>query len=505
VGISTPTLEAVVREAAAEAGFDLAGIAPARAADLPELSRFPEWIAKGYPGEMSYLAARNEQGRLKRAALENALPWARSVIVCALNYNTAHPYSTACTDPCRGWISRYAWGGAETPADYHEVIMARLRQIESRLREAVADPALQTRCYVDTGPVAERVYGKHAGIGWIGKNTCIINQRLGSWLFLGVIVTSLELAPDLPPPDRCGSCTRCLDACPTQAFVAPGELDATRCISYLTIEKRGDIPEELRALMGRHVFGCDICQDVCPWNRRAPATSLPEFQPNPELVNPALDWLASIPDDDFRRLFRGSAVRRTKRSGLRRNAAVALSNTGEHAYVALLQNLASDPDPVVAAHAAWGLRRLKNQQGPPAEHFPSRAESKYTARGERPEPMGGPSVQPAPENNFPRRHARFRSDFRLRVTGVGDHEKFTVEGRCTVLSEGGVGGVLSGDMSKGDVVTLHFTLPTSDTPFEIRGVVRRKNGLHYGIEFLSLSPEQRQAIAAYCKTLHAYR
>ncbi len=227
---SVAQLEALVKAAATEAGFDLAGIAPARFGDSRELRFFSDWIAAGRAGEMAYLESRDHQGRLKRAALEHVAPWARSVIVCALNYNTAHPRSTECHDPERGWISRYAWGDA----DYHEVVMERLRRVEARLREEAADPALQTRCYVDTGPVVERVFAAYAGVGWIGKNTCLINQRVGSWLFLGVILISLELAPDLPAADRCGSCTRCLDACPTQAFVAPHELDATRCISYLT-------------------------------------------------------------------------------------------------------------------------------------------------------------------------------------------------------------------------------------------------------------------------------
>jgi epoxyqueuosine reductase len=351
---SVAQLEALVKEAAAEAGFDLAGIAPARLGDSRELRFFSDWIAAGRAGEMAYLEARDGQGHLKRASLEHVAPWARSVIVCGLNYNTAHPRSTECHDPQRGWISRYAWG----PADYHEVVMERLRRVEARLREEVADPALETRCYVDTGPVVERVFAAYAGVGWIGKNTCLINQRLGSWLFLGVILTSLELAPDLPAPDRCGSCTRCLDACPTQAFVAPHQLDATRCISYLTIEKRGAIPEELRPGVGNHVFGCDICQDVCPWNRKAPASSEPEFQPQPQRFHPALEWLAKLSDEDFRTAFRGSPIRRAKRSGLRRNAVVAMGNSGDRGFVPLLQQLAHDSDRVVAEQAEWVLHRL---------------------------------------------------------------------------------------------------------------------------------------------------
>jgi len=351
---SVAQLEALIKAAATEAGFALTGIAPARLGDSRELRFFSDWIAAGHAGEMAYLESRDHQGRLKRAALEHVAPWARSVIVCALNYNTAHPRSTECHDPERGWISRYAWGNA----DYHEVVMERLRRVEARLREEAADPALQTRCYVDTGPVVERVFAAYAGVGWIGKNTCLINQRVGSWLFLGVILTSLELAPDLPAADRCGSCTRCLDACPTQAFVAPHELDATRCISYLTIEKRGAIPEELRPGMGNHIFGCDICQDVCPWNRKAPVTTAPEFQPREGLVNPALDWLAEMQPEEFRTVFRGSPIRRTKLSGLRRNAVIAMGNSGNVKFLPTLKKLADDPDAVVARQARWALGKF---------------------------------------------------------------------------------------------------------------------------------------------------
>jgi epoxyqueuosine reductase len=288
------------------------------------------------------------------------------VIVCAINYNTAHPYSTEVNDSERGWISRYAW----SREDYHEAVMCRLRVVEAwlqdahgqRRQDAVATagetPALQTRCYVDTGPLVERVYAKYAGVGWIGKNTCILNQKLGSWLFLGVILTSLELEPDLPAPDRCGSCTRCIDACPTDALIAPYELDSNKCISYLTIEKCGPIPEEMREGMGRHVFGCDICQDVCPWNRKAPATTAAEFQPREGLVNPALAWLAEMSAEEFREKFRGSPIRRTKRAGLRRNAAIAMGNSGDRRFLPVLKKLAADEDSVVAATAAWAAERL---------------------------------------------------------------------------------------------------------------------------------------------------
>jgi epoxyqueuosine reductase len=355
-----------IKRCARDAGFDLCGIAPVR--DFGELHVFPPWIADGKHGEMMYMEARDETGKLKRASLARVAPWARSVVVCAINYNTAHPYSTQAQteDATRGWISRYAW----SREDYHEAVLRRLRQVEDQLRALaatgnwpLATGNLHFRSYVDTGPLIERVYAKYAGVGWIGKNTCVINQQLGSWLFLGVILTSLDLTDDdltadLPAPDRCGTCTRCITACPTQAIVAPGELDARLCISYLTIEKRGEIPDELRAGMGRHVFGCDICQDVCPWNRKAPATSAEEFEAREGLVNPALDWLAEMQQEEFRAVFRGSPVRRAKLSGLRRNAVIAMGNSGDKKFVPRLKKLCEDPDPVVAEHASWAVAAL---------------------------------------------------------------------------------------------------------------------------------------------------
>jgi epoxyqueuosine reductase len=365
-------LSNAVKGAAREAGFDLAGIAGI--AKFADLEHYPDWIAHGYAGDMKYLETRDAEGRLKRASLNHVAPWARSVIVCAINYNTAQPYSTACTDPRRGWISRYAW----TREDYHDSTMRKLREVEARLRSLVSEnetagdgnaqaqvPSLsageefQSCCYVDTGPLVERVYAKYAGVGWIGKNTCILNQKLGSWLFLGVILTSLELKPDIPAPDRCGTCTRCIEACPTNAFVGPHELDATRCISYLTIEKRGPIPENLREDMGRHVFGCDICQDVCPWNRKAPASSAPESQPREQLINPALEWLAGMQAEEFRETFRGSPVKRAKLQGLRRNALIAMGNSGERRFIPILEKVLSDDDPLIADTADWAIEKLK--------------------------------------------------------------------------------------------------------------------------------------------------
>jgi epoxyqueuosine reductase len=377
------SLSETVKQIAKGEGFDLAGIAPVR--EFAELAYFPEWIAAGHAGEMEYLKRRDDAGTLKRSSLQAVAPWARSVVVCAINYNTGEPYSTQMNDAECGWISRYSW----SREDYHDSVLRRLRALESRLvehvekwRQAAATTAgkmpalqrlgdateinpasaLQTRCYVDTGPLVERVYAKYAGVGWIGKNTCILNQKMGSWLFLGVILTSLELTADMPAPDRCGTCTRCLDACPTDAFLGPYQLDSNKCISYLTIEKRGAIPEDLRDGIGRHVFGCDICQDVCPWNRKAPATTEPEFQPRPGLVNPALDWLAEMQSADFQEVFRGSPIRRTKLSGIRRNAVIAMGNSGNRDFLPTLQKLSSDPDTIVAESAQWACGQLQEAE-----------------------------------------------------------------------------------------------------------------------------------------------
>jgi epoxyqueuosine reductase len=354
---TSSSLSSEIKRLALDVGFDLAGIASA--ADTPEHALFPQWIANGAAGEMKYLEARNEAGRLKRASLAVAAPWAKSVVVCALNYNTDQPYSTHAGTTSQGWISRYAWSGR----DYHDVLLAKLRKLEIHLLAASEQKGIgtpRTWCYVDTGPVIERIFAKYAGIGWIGKNTCILNQKLGSWLFLGVMLTSIELRPDLPPPDRCGSCTRCLDACPTNAFPAPYQLDPTKCISYLTIEKRGIIPEDLRAGMGRQVFGCDICQDVCPWNRQAPFTKTPEIEARPSLVNPELDRLARLSLEEFRLVFRGTPVKRTKHAGLLRNVAIAMGNSGEQQFLPILEELVRHADTAVRDAAEWSIRKLRS-------------------------------------------------------------------------------------------------------------------------------------------------
>jgi epoxyqueuosine reductase len=356
-------------ERARALGFDLCGVAPASADEVfPELGRLPEWLARGYAGEMNYLRDP------RRADPRRVLEGARSLIVVAANYHS-EPRPSDFPDgadggSARGWISRYAWGD-----DYHEVIQTKLRSLIGEIEKQFPEPFV-ARAYTDTGPIIERVAAKYAGLGWLAKNTFLINAQLGSWLFLGVIVTTLDLAPSVAagataPADLCGSCTRCMDACPTQAFPEPYVLDARRCISYLTIELRGVIPEELRPQMGRAVIGCDICQDVCPWNRKAPITHLPAFQPREigeagkSLAAPELEWLGSLSQQEFSAIFRGSAVKRAKWRGLVRNACVALGNSGvatgaeAHARaLRLLERLASSNDALISEHALWALTRL---------------------------------------------------------------------------------------------------------------------------------------------------
>jgi epoxyqueuosine reductase len=304
-----------IKAKAGELGFDACGIAPAAA--HPELRFFREWLDRGYAGEMAYL----NRSADRRADVRHVLPSARTVIVTATNYNTGRPYSTESADPARAHVARYAWGD-----DYHDVIGARLEALLAWMRDASRAP-FEARAYVDTGPVQERVYAQHAGIGWIGKNTCVIRPEIGSWIFLAEIICSLPLQVDAPSLDQCGTCTLCLEACPTGALVAPGVLDSNRCISYLTIEKRGDIPEPLRAGIGSHVYGCDICQEVCPWNAVAPCSREPAWQPRPAWDGVHLLTLARRTDDELTDALRGSAMRRTKAQGLRRNVAIALRNS----------------------------------------------------------------------------------------------------------------------------------------------------------------------------------
>lgn len=367
-GIGAAELQLLLTELAAEFKFELAGAAPAVL--WPELEYFPEWLDEGRGGEMAYLQRRNDHSELMRGSLQAAWPWARSVILCAAVYDSAAPLSIETAEEGAGWIARYAQPGAAEggAADYHDYLLQRLRGMESSLhtRLEAACGNFQSRSYVDTGPLIERAFASHAGIGWTGKNTCTLHPALGSFFFLGAIVMSLELTAydrlAAMLPDRCGTCTRCIDSCPTHAL-EPYKMDASRCISYLTIEKRGVIAEELRAGIGRNVFGCDICQDVCPWNakaRREKDWNGEGGQPvRAELVNPSLQWLASLDRSGFKKVFGGSPVERTKWRGLMRNVAIAMGNSGMAQYLPRLRewsDCADEPD--LAEAAAWAITQI---------------------------------------------------------------------------------------------------------------------------------------------------
>ncbi|MGH9607575.1 MAG: tRNA epoxyqueuosine(34) reductase QueG [Terracidiphilus sp.] len=402
------------RARALEAGFTEAGVvALPHAGETRDAARFEEWVRAGRAGTMSYLERTAEDGRLLRARTGTPFPWARSAIVCMASYDSRQPRSinpargsdpalgsgTALgSDPALGgtptpggaaWIARYAWSsrrdadGAPRSSDYHKVLLKRLRALEARLHGELG--AFEARAYVDTGPVVERSLAVAAGLGWTGKNTCLIHPRLGSFGFLGVLLTALPVqdveAPTAPlpaiVPDRCGTCRRCLDACPTNAFIAPYQMDATRCIAYLTIEHKGPIDEELMDGMGRQVFGCDICQDVCPWNRKsligADPEPDPDLAPREELVNPALDWLAELDEAEFERRFNGSPVRRSGFNGLRRNIAIALGNAGLSPFHPQAQNRLRDrlrewaesADRGLRAAARWALEKIEAEVNAP--------------------------------------------------------------------------------------------------------------------------------------------
>lgn len=339
-------------ELARQCGFELAGVA--RAEPAPDYAHYLAWIARGMAGEMSYLTDRRADLRRDPRGL---LASARSIIMVGKLYNRPEPRSTEFRGAGRGWISRYAWGW-----DYHRILREGLERLARRLRERTG-ATFDYKICVDTAPLLERSYARLAGLGWIGKNTCLINQQQGSWFFLGAMLASLELEPGVPPPDRCGSCTRCIDACPTAAIVPSGNtdgprwmVDSRRCISYFTIELRGPIPPEFRAGLANHVFGCDICQDVCPWNRRAPFSEEPGFAP--AHFAPPLEELAALSAEEFRERFRATPLWRARYEGLLRNVAVAMGNSGLEKFRAPLEKLAASPDPVVAEHASWALEQI---------------------------------------------------------------------------------------------------------------------------------------------------
>jgi epoxyqueuosine reductase len=335
---------AALKQHARELGFDLCGIASAER--HPRLARLTEWIDRGFAGDMTYLAASRDE----RLDPSRVLPGVRSVVSVALVYNTDQPYSTTMDGDGRASIARYAWGD-----DYHEVLRSRLRPLVKWMAD-VAGAGFEAFSCVDAGPVQERVFAEQAGLGWIGKNTCLINPSLGSWICLGEVLTNAQLDPDVPGVDHCGSCTRCLDACPTGALVEPYQLDATRCLSYLTIESRGAVAPALRDAIGGRVFGCDICQDVCPWNRRAATSGDPAWQPRDGLAYPRLIDLCRLSDDAWRALLRGSAMRRAGLRRIRRSLAYAAVHLPPGECAAALHQLAAQPsgaDADVAEAIAW--------------------------------------------------------------------------------------------------------------------------------------------------------
>jgi epoxyqueuosine reductase len=388
------------RELALAAGFQEAVlVALPYAEEARDAGRFCEWVGAGRAGTMHYLKRTAEDGQLLRERVGVPFPWARSALVCFASYAfSSAPLSTKAPEPGSAWIARYAWtsrllpsrrdaGGERRPSDYHKVLLKRMRKVEARLHEQLSEFA--SRAYVDTGPVVERALAAAAGLGWIGKNTCVIHPRLGSFGFLAVLLTSLEVSEGashpgggaagdpgreqgseaatqrvgLQVPDRCGTCTRCIDACPTDALTAPYQMDASRCISYLTIEHKGPIAEELMPGMGRQVFGCDICQDVCPWNRKAlrsgPIMVDAELEPRAELVSPALEWLASLDEPSFERQFNGSPVRRAGFLGLKRNVAIAMGNCGQARFAPQLEAWTAAADDGLRVAARWALGKLR--------------------------------------------------------------------------------------------------------------------------------------------------
>jgi epoxyqueuosine reductase len=339
------SLEAAIKEQALALGFELAGIAAATRADSFE--RLREWLYQGHAGEMAYMHRQEEARRHP----DSILPGVRSVVMVGMNYKpeeseTADARST-------GRIARYARG-----ADYHPILWERLGRLLEWLRRQ--RPDCRGRAVVDTAPLLERDFARRAGLGWFGKNTMLLNKRLGSYFFLGALLTDLELQPD-PPHEtaHCGTCTACLEACPTQAFVSPGVLDSRRCISYLTIELRGPVPEELRSRVGDWLFGCDVCQEVCPWNRKAPGSREPAFLPHPDLEAADPAELLSLSEEAFRRRFRGTALMRAKRRGILRNAALVLGNRGDPAALPALRQALHDPEPVVREAAQWAIEQIQ--------------------------------------------------------------------------------------------------------------------------------------------------
>jgi epoxyqueuosine reductase len=349
VQISPTELKAHLVSFARQIGFDSCRIATS--ATPAHATEFREWLREGAHGEMNYM----QRGEEKRCDPQKVLPGAQSIVVLALNYfqgEQGHRSESA----ARGKIARYAWGD-----DYHDLLSVKLDEIDQFLRGFGG----RQKCYVDTGPILERDHAAQAGIGWHGKNTMLIDERLGTWFFLAEILTTLELPPDEPVRDRCGTCERCIQACPTGAITAPHRLDARRCISYLTIELKGSIPLELRPLIGDRIFGCDDCLDVCPWNRFAQVSQETAFSARRSTTGMSLREYLEMNDAEFRVVFKNSPIKRIKRRGFLRNVCVALGNAGDVSDIPALERAAADPEPLIAEHAAWAIQRIQERRKEP--------------------------------------------------------------------------------------------------------------------------------------------
>jgi epoxyqueuosine reductase len=343
------SLASRIKQHAHALGFELAGIAKATQAD--GFHRLREWLENGFAGDMGYMH-RHAEARQHPSSI---LAEVRSVVMVGMNYKPENSGQGSGVRGQRGKVARYALG-----EDYHRVVRQRLNELLAKVQEEV--PGCQGRGVVDTAPLLERDFARRAGLGWFGKNTMLLNKRLGSYFFIGALLLDVDLEPNpAHETSHCGTCTACLDACPTDAFTAPGQLDARRCISYLTIELRGPVPEDLREPTGDWLFGCDICQEVCPWNRKAPPGTESAFQPGPELESIDPVELLGLSEEQFRERFRGTALMRAKRRGLLRNAAIVLGNQGDPAALPALENALADCEPLVREAAGWAFQRIKQK------------------------------------------------------------------------------------------------------------------------------------------------
>jgi epoxyqueuosine reductase len=358
-----------IKEEAQRLGFELVGISPVRLP--PHEDSFAEWLRQGFSGQLEYMK-RTEELRRNPHRL---VPWAVSLISVGMNYYTPFSRPPASQQP-KGWISRYAWGD-----DYHNLIKDKLESLLDNIRRICNGP-VEGNAFVDSGPVLEREFASIAGVGWIGKNTHLISPQRGSWFFLGELFLSIPLVHDRPIRDRCGKCDLCIKACPTAAFVGPYVLDARRCISYLTIELKGFIPRHLRPLVGSHIFGCDICQEICPYNVKSRPTMEKAYAPRAGLYAPDLIPLLSLDEKEFRHRFRGSPILRAKRKGLLRNVAVALGNTKSPEALPALMRALNDEETLVRGHVAWALGQIGSPKAISALGKRLRIESDPTVRME---------------------------------------------------------------------------------------------------------------------------